>query len=198
MEIFMELNKRYGRGFQLRVVHGPMNKVYDNEPWTMYEAGSAAGTLLEILNGELGTSYQPHQVLRVTHEAMEVNSKARDFAAIRILHDINSGKYELSTPDGCDFKETTVDGEKQILLTGRGVVLFSYSSWLDEKMPKAREAIRHYCEYIAAHGFKGGAAKALAELDSLDKDHAVEWIKKTYARHVHDDVALIQFVMGQL
>ncbi|MDE6935665.1 MAG: hypothetical protein K2P26_08650 [Oscillospiraceae bacterium] len=198
MEIYMEFNQRYGRGFQLRVVHGTMNKVYDNDPWTMYEAGAAAGTLLEMLNKELGTSYQPHQVLRVTQEAMEVNSKAGDFAATRMLHDINSGKYELSTPGGCDFKEATVDGEEQILLTGRGVVLFSYFSWLDDKMPKAREALQHYCEYIAAHGFKGGATKALAELDSLDKDHAVEWIRKTYARHVHDDAALIQFVMGQL
>lgn len=198
MEIYMELNQRYGRGFQLRVMHGPMDKVYDEEPLTMYEAGAYAGTLLEMLNKELGTSYKPHQVLRVTQEAMEVNSKAGDFAAARMLHDINSGKYELSTPGGCDFKETTIDGEEQILLTGRGVVLISYFSWLDDKLPKAREALRHYCEYIAAHGFKDGATKALAELDSLNKDAAMEWIRKTYARHVHDDAALIQFVMGQL
>ena len=54
MEIYMELNQRYGQGFQLRVVHGPMNKVYGAEPWTMYEAGVCAGTLLEMLNKDLG------------------------------------------------------------------------------------------------------------------------------------------------
>lgn len=199
MEIFMELNQRYGRGFQLRVVHGPMDKTYDAEPWTMYEAGAAAGTLLEILNKSLGTRYQPHQVLRVTQEAMEVNSKAGDFAAARMLHDIKSNKFELSTPAGSDYVKTEIDGKEEIAFTGRGVILLSYFSWLDDKLPKAREAMQHYCEYIAAHGFKGGAAKALAEWDRCpNKDAAVEWIRKTYARHVRDDATLIQFVMGQL
>ncbi|NCE63599.1 hypothetical protein D1159_03155 [Pseudoflavonifractor sp. 524-17] len=198
MEIYMELNRRHGRGFQLRVVYGPMNKVYDKEPWTMYEAGAAAGTLLEILNKELGASYQTHQVLRVTQEALEVNSKAGDFAAVRMMHDINSGEYELSTPDTTDCTKVVIDGKEEIAFTGRGTVLITYFTWLDDKNQKAREALQRYCEYIAAHGFKGGATKALAELDSLNKDHAVEWIRKTYARHVHDDEALIQFVMGQL
>lgn len=196
MEIYLELNRRYGRGFQLRVVHGPMSKVYDKKPWTMYEVGAAAGMLLEILNKELGTSYQIHQVLQVTQEALEINSKDGDFAAWRMLHDINSGKYELSTPAATDCRKVVIDGKEEIAFTGRGTVLVTYFCWVDDQLPKAREALRRYCEYIAVHGFKGGAAKALAELEALDKDHAVEWIKRTYARYVHDDGALIQFVMG--
>ena len=91
-----------------------------------------------------------------------------------------------------------VDGEEEFLLSGRGIVLVSYFSWLDDKNQKAREVMRRYCRYISAHGYKGGSAKALAELDGLSKDDGMAWIRRTYARHVHDDAALIQFVMGQL
>lgn len=197
MEIYLELNQRHGRGFQLRLVHGPMNKVFDEEPWTMYEAGACAGTLLDMMNKELGTDYKPHQVLRVTGEAVEVNSKAGDFGAARMLQDAKSGRYELSTPAGQDIKKGVVDGEEQVLLSGRGTVLLCYFMWRDDKTPKARETLRRYCEYIAVHGFRGGATKALAELDGLDKDRAMEWIRRTYARHVRDDAAMIHYVLGQ-
>lgn len=197
MEIRMELNQRHGRGFQLRVVHGPIDKVYDEEPWTMYEAGACAGTLLEVLNKELGTSYQPHQVLRVTQEAMEANAKTGDFAAMRMLQDIKSKRFDLSTPDKADYTKGIIDGKEEILFSGRGTVLITYFSWLDDKLPKTREALRRYCEYIAAHGYRGGATKALAELEELGKDDAVSWIKRTYARHVQDDMALIQYILGQ-
>lgn len=195
MEIYMELNQRFGRGFQLRVLHGPMDKVYDTEPWTMSEAGAHAGLLLEMINKELGTKYQPHQVLRVTNEAMEVNAKYGDFSSARMLQDIQSKKFELSTPFTQDFRKDVIDGEEQILLTGRGVVIFSCFTWKKENNQKAKEAMRRYCEYIAVHGFKGGAKKALAEVERLEDAAAVEWIRKTYARHVHDDKGLIQYVM---
>ena len=53
----MELNERHGHGFQVRLVRGPVNKVYDDEPLNLYEAGVYANTLLEMLNKELGTAY---------------------------------------------------------------------------------------------------------------------------------------------
>ena len=46
MEIRMELNERHGHGFQIRLVRGPVNKVYDDEPLNLYEAGVYANTLL--------------------------------------------------------------------------------------------------------------------------------------------------------
>ena len=42
MEIRFELNQRHGRGFQIRLVHGPVNKVYDQEPMNLYQAGAYA------------------------------------------------------------------------------------------------------------------------------------------------------------
>lgn len=196
MEIYLEFNQRFGTGYQIRVIHGPMNKVYDQEPLNMYEAGACAGTLLEMLNKEFGTQYEPHQVLRVTEEAMAANAKAGDFASARMLQDVKSGNYELSVPGGADYMKKEIDGEEEICFTGRGTVLLTYFSWKVDGNERARDALLRYCQYIAAHGYKGGAMTALTELDSLDEDRAVEWIRRTYARHVHDDAALIQYVMG--
>lgn len=164
----------------------------------MYEAGACAGTLLDLLNKELGTDYQPHQVLKVTQQALEANTKTGDFAAARFLRDIDSGKYELSTPGDPECREAVIDGEKEILFSGRGTILIIYLCWREEQTPKARQALLRYCQYIALHGFPGGATKALAQLDGLRKEAAMEWIRKTYARYVADDRTLIQFVLGRL
>jgi len=196
MEIRLELNQRHGREFQLRPVHGPVNKVYDQESMNLYQVGTCANKLLKELNQELGTGYKPQQVFRVPGEALEANA-GTDFAAARMLQDIKSGTFDLSVPAEPDVKEMLLDGKKELMLSGRGVVLFYYSAWRDDKNEKALSGLRHYCEYIAAHGYRGGATKALAELKGLGKDDAVAWIKRTYARHVHDDEALMQYVIVQ-
>lgn len=194
MEIYLELNRRFGTGYQIRIVHGPMNKVYDKEPLTMYEAGACTETLLAELNKTLGTNYKAHQVIRATNEALEANARY-DLASAKFLQDIKSQKYELSTPDKADYMKKVIDGEEEVCFTGRGVVKMAYFLWTDEKNPRARESLKRYCQYISAHGYKGGAKKALAALDQEDKDGAMEWIHKTYARHVHDDAGLIQFLL---
>ena len=196
MEIRFEFNQRHGRGFQLRLMHGPVNKVYDQEPMNLYQAGAYATTLLEMVNKELGTDYKPEQVFRVPGEALEANART-DFAAARMLQDIKSGTFELSVPAGPDMKEMMVDGKKELMLSGRGVVLFYYSAWKEDGNGKALDGLRRYCEYIAAHGCRGGAAKALSELKRMGKDDAAAWIRRTYARHVHDDEALMQYVIVQ-
>jgi len=114
-----------------------------------------------------------------------------------MLQDIKSGTFDLSVPAGPDAKEMMLDGKKELMLSGRGVVLFYYSAWRSCGNEKAHEGLRRYCEYIAAHGCRGGAAKALAELDALSEEDAKIWIKRTYARHVHDDEALMQYVIIQ-
>lgn len=196
MEIYLELNQRLGAGYQIRIVHGPMDKTFDEEPLTLYEAGSYAGMLLEEVNRELHTHYEPHKVLRISNEGLEANA-GRDLASAKMLRDIQSGRFQYSTPGGEDFKKTVIDGEEEHLFSGRGTVLVTYFCWLDDKNQLARAALRRYCEYICAHGFKGGVMKALSELDRLDKDRAVEWIRRTYARHVHDDAALIQYLLPE-
>lgn len=196
MEIRFEFNQRHGRGFQLRLVHGPIDKLYDEEPLNMYQAGAYAATLLEMVNKELGADYKPEQVFQVPVEALEANA-GTDFAAARMLHDIKSGTFDLSVPAGPDMKEMMVDGKKELMLSGRGVVLFYYSAWKEDGNGKALDGLRRYCEYIAAHGYRGGATKALSELKRMGKDDAAEWIRRTYARHVQDDKSLMQYVIVQ-
>ena len=196
MEIRFEFNQRHGRGFQLRLVRSPVNKVYDEEPMNLYQAGAYATTLLEMANNELGTDYKPEQVWRVPEEALEANART-DFAAARMLQDIKSGTFDLSVPAGPDVKEMMVDGKKELMLSGRGVVLFYYSAWKEDGNRKALDGLRRYCEYIAAHGYGGGATKALAELKHMGKDDAAAWIRRTYARHVQNDESLMQYVIVQ-
>lgn len=196
MEIRFELNQRHGQGFQIRLVHGPVNKVYDEEPMNLYQAGACAAKLLDELNQELGTDYKPQQVFRVPGEALEANART-DFAAARMLQDIKSGKFDLSVPARPDMKEMMVDGKKELMLSGRGVVLFYYFAWKEGGNGKALDGLRRYCEYIAAHGCRGGAAKALSELKRMGKDDGAAWIRRTYARHVQDDESLIQYVIVQ-
>ena len=197
MEVYLELNRRFGTGYQIRVLHGPVDKTYDLEPYTLYDAGQCADIAVTEFNKMFGTSFKTHQVMHVTEEGLKANA-GRDFASAKMLKDIQSGQFNLSTPGGQDFTRGEVDGEEQCLLTGRGTILTVYFIWVEDKNPKAREGLLRYCQYIASHGYKGGATKALAELDAKDdKDAAVEWIKQSYARYVSDDAALIQFVLAQ-
>ena len=197
MEIRMELNERYGHGFQIRLIHGPVNKVYDEEKLSMYEAGTYANTLLEMMNEELGTSYEPQQVVRVPEDALTANAST-DFAAARMLQDIRDKTFALSIPAQQDMKMMEIDGQEEAMLSARGVILLCYLTWKDDGNEKAHEAVRCYCEYIAAHGCKGGASKLLSELDGLDKDAGLEWIRRTYARNDVDNNGLIDYVMGAL
>lgn len=199
MEIRLETNQRYGRGFQLRLLHGPMNKVYDKEPWTLYEAGAATQMLLEEANKTLGTDYKLTQVCHIPEDALTDNA-GTDFAAARMLQDIRSKSFNLSIPATADYKTAEIDGEEEVVLSARGVVLFAYLAWMDEKNPKSHDILRRFCEYIATHGFKGGASAALAELDAFaSKEEGLDWIRCNYARFVLDNGnGLMDYILGAL
>lgn len=97
-----------------------------------------------------------------------------------------------------DVQEMTLDGKPETMLSARGVVLFCLSSWRLDQNERAHGCLQRYCEFIAAHGYKGGATKALAELDGLDKPQNIAWVKRTFAQYVQDQNSLIQYVMGPL
>lgn len=197
MEIRMELNERHGHGFQIRIVHGPVNKVYDEEPLNMYEAGAYAATALEMMNKELGTSYELHQVARVPEDALTANAST-DFAAARMLQDIRNKTFDLSIPAQQDMRVMEIDGQEEAMLSARGVVLMLLSAWKLDGNERAHDGLRRYCEYISVHGCPGGASKALEELDGLGKGADAAWIRRTFARYVEDQNALMQYVMEAL
>lgn len=94
-----------------------------------------------------------------------------------------------------DVMEMTLDGKPETMLSARGVVLLALSGWKEEKLPASESAIRRYCEYISAHGYRGGASAAIAELGGLDKAGGVTWVKRTFARYVKDQNALVQYMI---
>lgn len=195
MFVGIEKNVRFNRGFQLRFLHEGEDKVFDEDLWDLGDALACAGVLVDMVNEELHTTYRANEVVTVAEDALEANAKT-DFLAARMLQDIRSGKFELSIPARTDVKTEVIGGKTEQMLSGRGVVLLAYFSWLDEKLPKAREALTRYCQYIASFGYRGGASAALADLDALDKDGGIQWIRRTYERHVRDERTAINYIMA--
>lgn len=97
-----------------------------------------------------------------------------------------------------DVREMTLDGKPEMMLSARGVVLMCLSSWKLDGNEKAHDVLRRYCEYISAHGYRGGASKALEELDGLKKDDDAAWIRHTFARYVSDKNVLMQHLIEAL
>lgn len=95
-----------------------------------------------------------------------------------------------------DVQEMMLDGKLETMLSARGVVLFHLSAWKVDGNEKAHNGLRRYCEYITMHGYPGGAGMALAELDRLGEGEDAAWIKRTFARYVQDERALIQYMMN--
>lgn len=97
-----------------------------------------------------------------------------------------------------DVQEMLLDGKPETMLSARGVVLMFLSSWKLDGNERAHDGLRRYCEYISVHGCPGGASKALKELDGLGKSADAAWIRRTFARYVEDQNALMQYVMEAL
>ena len=69
-------------------------------------------------------------------------------------------------------EEIIIDGKKKLVLCPLGVLAVYMNGWREHGHQKSHEGLRRYCEYISMRGYRGGATKALAELDSLDIDGA--------------------------
>ena len=94
-----------------------------------------------------------------------------------------------------DMKEMMLDGKPETMLSAQGVVLFHLSAWKVDGNEKVHNGLHRYCEYIALHGYRGGASAALAELDGMEREKAIAWVKRTFARYVQDQAALIHYMM---
>lgn len=102
-------------------------------------------------------------------------------------------RFPADTPD---VQEMIFDGKSEVMLSARGMVLFHLSAWKVDGNEKAHNGLRRYCEYITMHGYQGGASAAIAALDGMDKPQGIAWVKRTFARYVQDQRALIQYMMN--
>lgn len=182
MKVTLELNQKFGRGYQIHIVHGPVDSVYDDEPLSMTDAGGYVGWLLEEMNKKLGTNFEPHEVLSVAHDGLVGNKN--EFMSRRFLKDIESGNHELSQPpEQTDYRtdENGVDW-----LSERGTLLFAYGSWVGEgkKDDKGMKFLRDYCRLLASKGYGGGAEAIFRSLSKMELDDGIAWCKRTYAKYV--------------
>ena len=92
-------------------------------------------------------------------------------------------------------EEIIVDGKKKLVLCPLGVLAFFLNGWREHGSQKSHDGLRRYCEYISMRGYRGGATKALAELDSLDIDGAAAWMGRTYSRYVKDGHAMLGYCL---
>ena len=182
MDIRIELNKRLGYGFQLRVMDGPVCEIYDDEPLTMIEALDSAQEAIDAMNEELGTDFM---VSKITTGSVDPP-------------DIPGESGVIAFQPQPDVREAVVDGENQPVVSARGVILLAWTAWRKDGSEQSKTAMRRYCEYISAHGYRGGASKAMAELEAMSLNRGVKWIKRTFAKYIRDKVAVMSYVLPQM
>ncbi len=104
MEIYLEANKRYGAGYQIRVDKkevgsdqkdtgsgkNVVRSVLDESPYTLYEAVRIAGKALDKINEQTGSEHQLYEVLWLTQDGVEANAR-RDIASAKLARELRSG-----------------------------------------------------------------------------------------------------------
>lgn len=201
MAAYLELNQKFGYGYQGRLVLGMggevTESVLDKEPYELADAYAGMYGALEDIKKREGYKYKSHELIHITDEAIQAN-KSRDFTTAKLAADIAEGKGKISVPYGEDYRKEMIDGKEEVLFTGRGTMLTVFFMWHDDKIEKAKEGLKRYCEYLAMQRYGGTATEIFAELEGKDKDNGVSWIKATYGKYVKNDAELIAYVLPKL
>lgn len=197
MKIILEKNENYGRGYQVHLLHGPVDSVMDLEPYTLYDATQGAQVTVDEINKRTGTSYKLHEVLHINGEAIEAN-KDTDLASARFARDIQTGKGEYVTQreNTADVMRQEVDGKEEVLLSGRGVMLYAWLGWSDEKNAKSKEILRQYCNLLAMRGYGKGASKILEEALRQGKEEGLAWVRETYGKYIRNGSEIMDMMQN--
>lgn len=193
---YLELNKRFGRGYQIRMqLEGLIDTVFDESPMDLQEAYSNVYYAVEELNKAEGYNYVPQDTICITEEALEAN-KGFDVMSAKMYKDAQSGKGKLCVPAQAVCTTEIVDGEEEMMLSAAGVVIVGFLTWRDDENLKAKGMVKRYCQYLALHGYGHNATNILTEVEGMDKEEGVNWIRATHGKYVTDDASLIRFVMS--
>ena len=192
MKIRVELNKKYGTGFQLHCIAstedgdpGNLDQVIDFQPYSLWKAQRLSYKALEICNRKLGTSYELQDVLETTMESLRVNART-DLKSARIYRKcVNIMREEVDT-----FLD---DEEKAIEYLTDGFFL-----WSEECDQQSEDELKRFCEYISINGIPGGASKLFMNLTRLSIEDASEWIYKNamdVLRKTNDVASMMDYVI---
>jgi len=80
------------------------------------------------------------------------------------------------------------------LISGRGLVKWTYIEMADEKNPKAIQFMNEYYKLLAMRKYGKTAAAIRQEVRKKTKDEAIEWIEKTYKRYINDSREIINIM----
>lgn len=181
MDIRIEPNQRFGHGYQIRVLGDPAREVYDDEPLTFSEAMEAIQETMDGMNAETGTGFTLSKV-----RAWPADSPAGE-----------NGPDMVAYKPGPDGWEQVEGGKNHPVVSARDVVLLAWAAWKKSGSEQSKNAVRRYCEYISAQGYRVGPSKAMAELGAMSFNRGAKWIKKTFAKYVQDRTAVMRCVMPQ-
>ena len=203
-EMFLERNKRFGVGYQVRIVTKELfedgtsgdvlkDEVLDEAPYTMSEAKEEAQKYLERVNEEYGLAIRLDQVLCPMMDAVEAN-RLRDVESARYYRDTLIGLYSEGR-ELPDIRPDLID-RNPMDLTPAEVVVWYYLGWKELGDEGDEAAVMRFCEYLAMKGYGGGAKDIMRELSSLPVDAGIEWIRTRYAAHIDDDENMLDYVNG--
>lgn len=171
MTIRIELNKKYGTGFQLHCIASldkdpcDFDDVIDFQPFSLWRAQRLSHKVLEILNKRFGTSYTLQEVLDTTMEGLRVNSR-NDLNSARIYRKC----FDIMRNDAGTFEDEAEDAIEYIT--------DGFYLWNEECDQESEDELKRFCEYLSIHGVPGGANKLFKELSRLSIEDAAEWIYK--------------------
>lgn len=81
------------------------------------------------------------------------------------------------------------DDNQEILLTGRGVLLFTILSLQDTECNqiKVSQIMQEFCKRIALNGYGKPAMDIYREVLSTSKKQASYWVDKVYGKYINDN-----------
>ena len=81
------------------------------------------------------------------------------------------------------------DEEKEILFTGRGILLFTVLSLHDMECNqiKVRQLMQEFCKKMSMNGYGKPALVILREVLSITKDQMEHWVESVYDKYICDN-----------
>lgn len=163
-------------------IEGDAFKVFP-EPLTISEAAAAVNETLKGFKSEGWDADYERNVRFFSHEA-QINAADITMRRIKKMNEKNKQKR---TNFDKDFKPNG-DGYN---ISARGLIKFCYLSMIDDKTPKSIQFMKKYYELLSTRKYGKTAAAINQEVRKMGKDDAVEWIERTYARFIRDDMEVM-------
>ncbi len=87
-----------------------------------------------------------------------------------------------------------IDGKEEVMLSARGLMLFSFYAWRDDRKPNGKQFLKEYCRLLATRKYGGTASEIFKALEAMSKDEGAAWMQHTFDQYMgdYDIVGLFQ------